>query len=254
MDLGNPPTRVETSTAPNDLFKGNHPEEEQKLLREEMRQRLHPISCRICRQELSYLRDVGRFPLEESEVQNAYHTGRGYRFLLNVWWGRVADHLPLDLKEMPAVSSYYRHMSFHLGIRTEREAAGLDAPEDVVAVAQSGAFTSSTEPLPKFPVVIPVPVPPEMLHPSIASDPRAFAAEDPAPRGERSVVRMARRMSTISDLSTRSSRAPAPAERETASPRGPTAYLGNAARTSSASGGYAMPAPPAPAPGKRRRE
>lgn len=235
MELGAHPLTTLSTDAPNDLFKGCRPEAEQKVLREEMRQRLHPISCRICRQELSYLRDVGRFPLEENEVQNAYHAGRGYRFLLTVWWGRVVDHLPRDLKEMPAVSSYYRHMSFHLGIRTERE----PVPEEIHAASQSGAF-SAPIPAAKFPVVIPVPVPAEMMHPSIALNPRAYAAEDPAPRGERGVMRMAKTMSQLSDLTSRpASPAPSHAPRTPSPSRDAQAWLGRAARDSSGSGGYA---------------
>lgn len=251
MELGATPLRALSTDAPNELFKGRHPEAQQQALREEMRQRLHPISCRICRQELSYLRDVGRFPLEENEVQDAYHAGRGYRFLLTVWWGRVVDHLPRDLKEMPAVSSYYRHMSFHLGIRTERDPI---SPEEVSAASQSGAFSTIPE-APKFPVVIPVPVPPEMMHPSIALEPRAYAAEDPAPRGERSVVRMAKTMSELSDLSSRpATRAPTRAPAGPSPTRDAKAWLGRAALDSSSSGGYALPVAATGSVSKKRRK
>lgn len=229
--------------AVSELFRGRLAEPEQRALREEMRQRLHPISCRICRQELAYLRDVGRFPLEERDVQTAYREGRGYRFLLTVWWGRVVDHLAGELREMPAVSSYYRHMSFHLGVRTERDPSLGEEGES--AAARSGGFAeaaSAPAPVaPAFPVVVSVPVPSAMSGEgsSFSSFPVEPARSPPAS----SVMRIARTMVELEQLSQRptptsgpAAASPAPGLRNGTAP----SWLGRAAAASSASGGYAV--------------
>lgn len=243
------------------LFKERRSENEQQLLREEMRSRLHPITCRICRQEMTYFRDVGRFPLEEREVQGAYLAGRGYRFLLTVWWGRVADHLPMNLKEMPAVSSYYRHMSFHLGIRTERDGGSGEAEASSEVPAVTGAFSTSpsapnrlTPPdapaAPSFPVVIPVPVPE-------SAESGAWApARVEGVKCDRSVLRMAKTMVDLNGMSQgrpvlSKSSPPAGSSRAGAEPS--EGWLGRAAGGTSTSGGYAvsLSAPGSSGKGKR---
>ncbi len=275
MEVGPNPSSCPLPSGPlNELFKGRRSEPEQKALREEMRHRLHPITCRICRQELAYFRDVGRFPLEEEEVQGAYLQGRGYRFLLTVWWGRVSDHLPGDLKEMPAVSSYYRHMSFHLGVRTERE--GAAPPAGPSYLARSGGFTSSpdaapappagpsppspTPMIPGFHVVIPVPMPEDSEGASWSP-----ARVESPPRVERTVLRMAKTMVELDELSSRplrtgslgassrSSMCSASQTNAQAASRD-RELLGRAAGASSGAGGYAMRMSPPQPPEPRRRK
>lgn len=106
-----------------------------RALHEHIKARVHPNTCRVCRQEMTYARDVGRFPLEEESVRVAFQGGGGYRHLLGVWWAKVKPHLPLELREMPAVSSYYRHMSFHLELKTDRE-----PPRMAPVVARAGGY------------------------------------------------------------------------------------------------------------------
>ena len=92
-------------------------------LREQVSQRLRPNSCRICRQETEYLRRTGRYTLEEESITLAYLAGRGYRHLLTAWWSKVSREGPTVLPRRPAVSTFYRHMSGHLGLRTEAGSA-----------------------------------------------------------------------------------------------------------------------------------
>ncbi len=254
----------------NALFKGARTEPERQQLRDEMRNRLHPITCRICRQELAYFRDVGRFPLEEDEVQGAYLQGRGYRFLLTVWWARVSDHLAGELREMPAVSSYYRHMSFHLGVRTEREHTPSGEPSETSFLSRSGGFARApvrpapapapaAAPSPRFPTIISVPMPE-------APDANAWApTRVETPRGDHSVLRMAKTMVQLSELSNR--RVPpdgrstlreehAEGGRATETVERPSSeWLGRAAGTSSGAGGYTFRAAASQesADAKRRR-
>ncbi|MDE1820360.1 MAG: hypothetical protein KGI98_05845 [Euryarchaeota archaeon] len=243
MEVGVPPSCPLPAGPLSELFKGRRSEPEQQALREEMRHRLHPITCRICRQELAYFRDVGRFPLEERDVQGAYLAGRGYRSLLTIWWGRVADHLAGDLKEMPAVSSYYRHMSFHLGVRTEREVTDEDGTTSMLA--RSGGFATATPDTPSpspasvataskpsFPTFIPVPVP------EPAQSPAWSTARVEVPLGEPSVLRMARTMVKLTELAER--RVPAPRTAASKLTASSSEVLGRAAGTSASTGGYAI--------------
>jgi hypothetical protein len=158
-----------------DLVRARPRGTDQKVLHDQILGRLHPNTCRVCRQELAYAKDVGRFPLEEENVQVAYLAGRGYRYLLSAWWSRVATHLPLEIREMPAVSSYYRHMSFHLGLKTERE-----APRVTPVPLRDGAWTQ---------------LPPEERVKQLRRDQGKL---------EKSVVRMARAMVELEALARQS--------------------------------------------------
>ena len=117
-------------------------------LREQVSQRLRPNSCRICRQETEYLRRTGRYTLEEESIALAYLAGRGYRHLLSTWWSRVSREVPTVLPRRPSVSTFYRHMSEHLGLRTEAGSAEPreEAEAGVYPHARSGGWAPRQAP------------------------------------------------------------------------------------------------------------